>query len=138
AATNPHWAAVRLTSVADPGEGDLITTRLASSSGTRVAGRDPNIQFISVADSARVLASAAESGATGIFNASGEGAIPLKKAFRAAGTRQIAAPEIASLHAMRFNWTVSNVRARRELDWAPRDSTVQAWRAMLISKKGSQ
>src|SRR5258708_37584702 len=34
AATSPNWAAVRLTSVADPWENDLITTRLASSSGT--------------------------------------------------------------------------------------------------------
>ena len=137
AARNPNWAAVRLTNVANAGEGDLITTRLASSSGTRIAGRDPNIQFISVADAARAMAAAAESSATGIFNAAGDGAIPLKKAFRAAGTRQIAMPEIASLHAMRFNWTVSGERARKELDWVPRESTVQALRAMLTSKKGS-
>ena len=138
AAESPNWAAVRLTNVADPAEGDLITTRLVSPSGSRIAGRDPNIQFITVADAARVLASAAESSATGIFNAAGEGSIPLKKAFRAAGTRQIAAPELMkSLHAMRFNWTVSNERARRELDWIPQDSTVEALRAMLTSKKGS-
>lgn len=137
AAGNPNWAAVRLTNVANAGEGDLITARLASPSGTRIAGRDPNIQLISVADAARAMAAAAASTATGIFNAAGDGSIPLKKALRAAGTRQIAVPEIASLQALRFNWTVSNERARRELDWVPQESTVQALRAMLTSKKSS-
>ena len=88
AARNPNWAAVRLTNVPAVEEGDLIVAKLLNGTATRVAGRDPNLQFISVHDAAQALVAAVESNATGIFNAAGEGSIPLKKALRAAGTRQ--------------------------------------------------
>ena len=70
-------------------EGDLLPRQLSSSWAVPLAGRDPNVQFISLRDAARALVSAAESDRTGVFNAAGEGAIPLKKAFRASGTMRI-------------------------------------------------
>src|SRR6266567_6412172 len=52
AARHSNWAAVRLSSVLDTGEGDLIVEKLAGGMATRVGGRDPNLQFLSVRDAA--------------------------------------------------------------------------------------
>jgi len=135
---NPHWAAIRLTNVLAPAEGDLIVQKLARKAATRVAGRDPNLQFLSVQDAAMAMVAAVESNATGIFNASGKGAIPLKKAMRAAGTRQIGTPPGAALNQLVYNWTVEGERAERELGFTPRQSTVQALSEFLKTKPGAR
>ncbi len=134
---HPNSAIVRTANVTDPAEGDLLVSKLAHGSATRIAGRDPNVQFISVEDAARALVSACESSATGLFNAAGAGAMPLVKAFRAAGTTQIAAPEVRSLDALRYNWTLSSERAGKELGWTPEKSSVEALRAFLAKKPGA-
>ena len=131
AALHSNWAAIRLTNVTDAGEGDPIVQKLASPSATRPAGRDANLQFISVPDAARALIAAVESNATGIFNAAGPGTVPLKAAFRAAATRQIGAPETGDLKQLNFNWHVSGDRAERELGFRPDQSTVEALREFL-------
>ncbi len=138
AAIHPNWAALRLTNVADAGEGDLIVGKLASPSATRPAGRDVNLQFISVADAARALVLAAESNATGLFNVTGAGAVPLKAAFRAAGTRQIAVPESGDLKQFAHNWHVSGERAARELGFTASKSSVEALRGFLSKKSGAK
>src|ERR1017187_4725079 len=69
AARHPRSAAVRLTNVLAEGEGDLVVRKLLSSTATRVAGRDPNMQFISLHDAAAALVAAVESNSTGVFNA---------------------------------------------------------------------
>jgi 1-acyl-sn-glycerol-3-phosphate acyltransferase len=137
AARNPSWAALRLTNVLAPAEGDLVVQKLAASSATRVAGRDPNLQFITVQDAAAALIAALDSNATGIFNAAGKGAIPLKKAMRAAGTRQIGAPPTGPLAQLVFNWTVSGDRAERELGFVPSKSTVEALKEFLTNRPGA-
>jgi 1-acyl-sn-glycerol-3-phosphate acyltransferase len=138
ASRNPQWAAVRLASVLAPAEGDAIVRKLSSSSATRVAGRDPNLQFITVQDAAMALVAAVESNATGIFNAAGKGAIPLKKALRAAGTRQIGAPPGKALNHLVYNWTVSGARAERELGFVPSRSTIEALGEFLTAKPGAK
>ena len=134
AARFPNWAAVRLTNVLASQEGDLLVRQLAGRAGMPLPGRDPNVQFISLRDAARALAAAAESEATGIFNAAGEGSLPLKKAFRAAGSRRVPMPMTlqrlfrrhASVDQLEFNWTVSGERAERELGFRPEQSSAEA------------
>jgi 1-acyl-sn-glycerol-3-phosphate acyltransferase len=138
AARNPHWAAVRLANVTAAEEGDLVVQKLLKGTATRVAGRDPNLQFITVGDAARALVAAVESNAIGVFNAAGEGCIPLKKAFRAAGTRQIGVPPNRNLGELVYNWTVSGDRAARELGFHPSESTVEALAALLSAKPGAR
>src|SRR5207244_305449 len=77
----PNTTVIRLTNVLDPEEGDLIVNQISKSMAVTLAGFNPNVQFISVRDAARALAAAAESTATGIFNAGAHGAIPLAKLF---------------------------------------------------------
>src|SRR5437867_2471923 len=115
----PNSAAVRLTNVLDTEEGDLIVKQISGTAGISLAGFNPSVQFIGVRDAARALAAAAESTATGIFNAAGSGAIPLNKVFRAAGTSRVPVPGGVKLHPMQYNWTVSGDRAARELGFTP-------------------
>ena len=63
--------------------------------------------------------------------------MPLTDAFRAAGTSRILAPEISSLHALRYNWTLSSERAAKELGWVPEKSSVEALQEFLAKKPGS-
>ena len=134
---HPDSAILRLATVADADEGDPIAMKLASPAATTAAGRNPNLQFIALDDAARALASACESSATGLFNAGGTGAVPLKDAFRAAGTRRIQLPENAALASLRYNWTLSSERAAKELGWAPEKSSADALVEFLKKKPGA-
>jgi len=138
AARHSNWAAVRLTNVLAPEEGDLVVRKLAGGAATRVGGRDPNLQFIGVQDAARALVAAVESNAAGIFNVAGEGSVPLKKAMRAAGVRQIGAPPSRQLTELVYNWTVSGDRAARELNFRPSQSTLEALSEFLTAKPGAR
>ena len=144
AARHKNWAAVRLTNVLHTGEGDVLVRQLSSGTGVSIAGHDPNVQFISVEDAARAMACAAESRATGIFNAAGEGTIPLKKVFRASSARRLAllkplAQRFAgadSVDQLQYNWTVSGDRAARELGFHPEQTSVEALQAFLKAPAG--
>jgi 1-acyl-sn-glycerol-3-phosphate acyltransferase len=138
AARNPNWVALRLTNVLAPEEGDLIVNKLVKGSASFVAGRDPNLQFISVQDAANAFVAAVESNATGVFNIAGEGSIPLKKAARAAGTGRFAVPPSGDLAELVFNWTISGDRAAQELGYRPSQSTFEALRAFLTTKPGAR
>ncbi len=138
----PNWAAVRLTNVLAPEEGDLLVRQLSGRVGLQLAGHDPNVQFISLRDAARALVAAAESDATGLFNAAGDGVISLKKALRVAGTTRIPIPKplalvfgwSSSIDQLQYNWTVLGERAARELDFRPELSTTQALAAFVKNK----
>ena len=142
----PNWAAVRLTNVLSQGEGDLLVHQLAGKAAMPLAGRDPNVQFISLRDAARALVSAAESQATGLFNAAGAGAIPLKKAFCAAGTMRFPVPKPlhfssdhgASIEELEYNWTVSGERAARDLGFTPDLSTIEALAEFVKNKPSAR
>jgi 1-acyl-sn-glycerol-3-phosphate acyltransferase len=129
-------AVVRLTNVTDPGEGDLLTAKLSRGIATKIAGYNPNVQFISVEDAAKALTAAAESQSTGLFNAAGPGAVPLADAFRAAGTHQIGVPKSGRLAPFQYNWTLSGGRAAKELLWRPEKSTVEALAEFAAKKPG--
>jgi 1-acyl-sn-glycerol-3-phosphate acyltransferase len=146
AAKHPECAVLRLTNVLAPEEGDLVVRQIRRSSAMALAGHDPNVQFLGVEDAAEALVAAVEKHATGIFNIAGEGAIPLKKAFRAAGTTRIPLLKPLarltrlgkSIDQLQFNWTVSPGRAERELGWHAAQSTTQALAAFLANKPGAK
>jgi len=138
AARHPNSAAIRMANINHPAEGDLLTTKLSKGSATKILGRNPNVQFIALEDAAKALAAACESSATGLFNAAGAGSMPLNDAFRAAGTSMLLAPEIRSLDALRYNWTLSSDRAAKELNWIPGKSSLEAFREFLSTKRGAK
>jgi 1-acyl-sn-glycerol-3-phosphate acyltransferase len=134
----PNCAAIRLTNVLDAEEGDLIVKQISGGAGISLAGFNPSVQFISVRDAARALAAAAESNATGIFNAAAPGAIPLNRLFQAAGTKRFPVPGGVKMHSMQYNWTVSGERAARELGFVPEQSTLEALAEFLRNKSGGR
>jgi 1-acyl-sn-glycerol-3-phosphate acyltransferase len=140
AATHPNCAIVRLTNVLAPEENDLLVRKLAGRAATALAGHDPNVQFLSLEDAASLLAAACENAATGPFNGTGEGAVPLKKAFAATGTKRLPIPRPLagrSMGQLQYNWTVSSERAQRELGWRPSRSSAEALSDFLAAKPAS-
>ncbi|MBI2821453.1 MAG: 1-acyl-sn-glycerol-3-phosphate acyltransferase [Acidobacteria bacterium] len=143
-------AAVRLTNILDPEEGDLVTRLLGGRIGLPLAGYDPMVQLLTVEDAAAALAAAVLSSAPGLFNVAGPGAIPLRSALRAAVpvripagvTLQKAARALLwkagctafppdSVELIRYNWTVSTARAQRELSFHAGCSSAEALRQFL-------
>jgi 1-acyl-sn-glycerol-3-phosphate acyltransferase len=90
------------------------------------------------------MAAAAESRATGIFNAAGSGTVPLKKVFRASAASRLALPKPLaqrfaggdSIDQLQYNWTVSGDRAARELGFEPKQTSVEALQAFLKTPAG--
>jgi 1-acyl-sn-glycerol-3-phosphate acyltransferase len=135
---HPNSAVVRLATVADAGEGDPLAAKLISRVTTRPAGRDPNVQFIGLRDAASALIAAAESNASGLFNAAGAGAVPLKTAMRAARATALPVPEVFGLKQLRYNWTISSERLIRETGWKPELTSLDAFRDLINSAPGSK
>ncbi|HWP86155.1 MAG TPA: 1-acyl-sn-glycerol-3-phosphate acyltransferase, partial [Terriglobia bacterium] len=139
-------AVVRTASVLGSEDDDLLGSMVARRAALSVAGRDPQVQFLSLRDAARALLAAAESDATGIFNAAGAGALPLKQALRAAGTRRIAVPRTLhrifrrkhSVESLEYNWTLSGQRAELGLGFRPEQSTVEALAEFVARKPGGR
>lgn len=136
-------AVLRLANVLAEDEPDLAVQRLLPPCSARLWGRDPSVQYVSVEDAARALAAAAESEATGTFNISGEGTIPLAAAMRAAGGLRLPLPKTlqalfrpkeADLEELQYNWTVSTEKARLTLGFTPAESTTEALRRFLASR----
>jgi len=138
ATAHPNGAAVRLSNVTDPAEGDLLVSKLSRRSASKVAGFNPNVQFITVHDAAKAMVAALESQSTGIFNATGHGAIPLVDSFRAAGTRRFGLPKSIENASLQFNWTMSTRRAKEELGWSAEKSSVEALREFVTRKPGGR
>jgi 1-acyl-sn-glycerol-3-phosphate acyltransferase len=146
AGKHANSAVIRLTNVLAVDEGDLIVRQLSRSHAMALAGHDPNVQFLTVEDAARALVAAAFAKATGIFNAAGEGSIPLKRAFRVAGVRRIPVPKPlarlsrrgSSVDQMQYNWTVSSSRAERELGWQSSRTTTEALADFVAGKAGAR
>lgn len=140
----PMSAAVRLTNVLDPGEGDLLINRLVRPIATILAGHDPNVQFISVRDAARALTAAAESDAVGLLNVAAPGVIPLKKTLKAAGVIRLPIPRpffrLLGNHRidqLQYNWAVSTERAASQLGFQSELSSSEALREFLEQKPGT-
>jgi 1-acyl-sn-glycerol-3-phosphate acyltransferase len=146
AARHSSFAAVRLASVLSEEENDPVVRQLARTTGVALAGRDPNLQFLSVEDAASALVAAATSKARGIFNVAAPGSIPLKAAFRAAGTRRVPLPkQLARFlgdgglsRQIEYNWTVSTQRAFRELGWEASQSTTESLAEFALRKRGAR
>lgn len=143
-------AVLRLTSVLAPEEGDFVTHLFTRRVVFPLAGYDPRVQFLSLEDAADALVAAVLSDAGGLFNVAGEGVVALKAALRASVPvrlplgRTLQRPlrnllwrmGLSPFHGdhvdhIRYNWTVSSQRARRELGLKLASGSAQALREFL-------
>jgi 1-acyl-sn-glycerol-3-phosphate acyltransferase/nucleoside-diphosphate-sugar epimerase len=118
----------------------LLTGRLAIT----YPGHDPTIQLLSPHDLAGAVTAAIERGVPGVFNVAPAAGIPLKAALRVAGVPRLPLGRLAQnalravassasfaappdqLQYIRFSWTVSGQRVRRELGFVPAFTSEEA------------
>jgi 1-acyl-sn-glycerol-3-phosphate acyltransferase/nucleoside-diphosphate-sugar epimerase len=97
-------------------------------------GHDPVVQLLSPTDLAAAVLCAIAADKPGTYNVAPDNTIPLHRAIRLARCRRIAVPRTLrrmmrrseSLDYLRYPWTVSNQRIKRELGFVPRKSSLAA------------
>ncbi|HEY6249784.1 MAG TPA: 1-acyl-sn-glycerol-3-phosphate acyltransferase [Candidatus Angelobacter sp.] len=95
-------------------------------------GHDPCLQFLSLNDLAQAVDCAIEQRESGIFNVAPDTAVPLHAAIRMADAHRVAIPRTLQrltkrsevLDHFRYSWTVSNEKAREELGFVARTSSL--------------
>jgi len=108
----------------------LLSGRLAIT----LPGHDPSIQLLSPDDLAGAIRRAVECSAGGIYNVAPGGVIPLRAALRLTGSKRLPVPRTwqglagrsDQLDYIRFSWTISGEKIKRELGFAPARSSAQA------------
>jgi 1-acyl-sn-glycerol-3-phosphate acyltransferase/nucleoside-diphosphate-sugar epimerase len=110
---------------------------------------DPSIQLLSPDDLAQAVCCAVERSAGGIFNVAPAEVIPLRMALRMADAQRLPVPWLVQrlarrvlasiglafpgdqLAYIRYSWTISNEKIKRELGFAPERSSAEALLAVL-------
>ena len=118
----------------------LFSGRLAAT----LPGHDPSIQILSLEDLASAVCLILEKDAEGTYNVAPDGVIPLRLALRLARTTRVPVPRwlqrlarrpLVSFRAahpgdrldyIRYGWTVSNGKIKRELGFKPTRSSAEA------------
>jgi 1-acyl-sn-glycerol-3-phosphate acyltransferase/nucleoside-diphosphate-sugar epimerase len=113
----------------------------------RLPGHDPTIQVLSSEDLARAVRCAIEKRAAGIYNVAPAACIPLGRALRITSSLRLPIPRTIQrallsrpaqcLDFIRYAWTVSDEKIRRELGFAPRSSSADALAALAGKKRDS-
>jgi 1-acyl-sn-glycerol-3-phosphate acyltransferase/nucleoside-diphosphate-sugar epimerase len=117
-------------------------------------GHDPTIQLLSPIDLASAICSVVANRAGGVFNVAPDGVITLRAALQLAEAKRLPisrtvqrfvrrplahlslAQPIEQLDYIRYSWTVSNQKIKRELKWTPYRSSVEALRDFRIAEAG--
>jgi 1-acyl-sn-glycerol-3-phosphate acyltransferase/nucleoside-diphosphate-sugar epimerase len=139
---------LRPTFIPLPGAGDYASRLFTSRLAVKPLGYDPSLQILSADDLAQAIRLAAEQRPTGTYNVAPEGVVPLNRGLRLAGCRRLPLPRwlqrparaaffrsggVASLDQaeyIRYPWTVSDAKIRRELGFTPQDSSGAALAAL--------
>ncbi|HKP84232.1 MAG TPA: 1-acyl-sn-glycerol-3-phosphate acyltransferase [Pyrinomonadaceae bacterium] len=117
-------------------------------------GHDPTIQLLSPIDLAGAICTVVANRAGGVFNVAPDGVITLRAALRLSEAKRLPvsrtvqriarrslthlglAHPIEQLDYIRYSWTISNRKIKRELKWAPCRSSVEALRDFRIAEAG--
>ncbi|HMF91712.1 MAG TPA: 1-acyl-sn-glycerol-3-phosphate acyltransferase, partial [Candidatus Angelobacter sp.] len=116
----------------------LLARRLARKLTVTLAGHDPTLQLLSLEDLAAAVLCAVRADTTGVFNVAPDVVVPMRAAVRLAGGHRFALPRTwqrlawprATLEYLRYPWTVSNQKIKRELGFVPRQSSLRALRKL--------
>jgi 1-acyl-sn-glycerol-3-phosphate acyltransferase len=121
--------------------GRMLSHRITPS----LPGHDPVLQFLSLSDLAAALVRVIQAGRAGIFNVAPEGVVPLHQAIRLNGGMRLPVPRTLrrivqsqeSLEFLRYSWTISGAKIRRELGFVPAESSVETVREFQTRKRDS-
>jgi 1-acyl-sn-glycerol-3-phosphate acyltransferase/nucleoside-diphosphate-sugar epimerase len=110
---------------------------------------DPSLQLLSPDDLAQAVCCAVERSAGGVFNVAPDAVIPLRVALRLAGARRLPVLRLVQrlarrvlaplglafpgdqLEYLRYTWTVSNAKIKRDLGFVPERTSAEALLAAL-------
>lgn len=138
------------------GGADYFSRLFAGTFPATLPGYDPSIQLLSVSDLACAVRRAVECEASGTYNVAPDGVIPLCAALRLAGAlrlpvartlqraaRAALAPlglahPAAQLEYIRYPWTVSNEKIKRELGVTFNDSSADALIDFASGRRGAR
>jgi len=131
---------LRVCPVAEP---SVFPARLLSHGWTTtLPGHDPVFQFLSVADLARAILCVLERQACGTFNVAPDNVVPLHQAVRILGSIRLPFPRTLQritrgaecLEYLRYSWSISGEKMKRELGFVPQNSSVTA----LLQMRGGE
>ena len=148
--TNIELNILRSCAVLAPGSDDYFSELFRKTLAFVLPGHDPTIQLLSPIDLAGVVSAVVANRGGGIFNVAPDGVITLRAALRLSEARRLPiartiqrmarrlglAHPIEQLDYIRYSWTISNRKAKRELKWIPCRSSVEALRDFRIAEAG--
>ena len=145
---------LRPAAVLVPAGDDYFSDLFRRSFVCALPGHDPTMQLLSPIDLVSAIRSVIENRAGGVFNVAPDGVITLRAAlrlsevrrlpvsrvvqriFRRALTRLALVNPIEQLDYIRYSWTISNRKVKRDLKWTPCRSSVEALRDFRIAEAG--
>ena len=145
---------LRPCAVLAPGGDDYFSALFRKRFACVLPGHDPTIQLLSPDDLASAISSVIVNRSGGVFNVAPDGVITLRAALRLSAARRLPisrtvqrivrraltrlglAHPIEQLDYIRYSWTISNRKAKRELKWKPSRSSVEALRDFRITEAG--
>jgi 1-acyl-sn-glycerol-3-phosphate acyltransferase/nucleoside-diphosphate-sugar epimerase len=148
--TNIELNILRSCAVLAPGSDDYFSELFRKTLAFVLPGHDPTIQLLSPIDLAGVVSAVVANRAGGVFNVAPDGVITLRAALRLSEASRLPiartiqrmarrlglAHPIEQLDYIRYSWTISNRKAKRELKWTPCRSSVEALRDFRIAEAG--
>ena len=148
--TNIELNILRSCAVLAPGSDDYFSELFRKTLAFVLPGHDPTIQLLSPIDLAGVVSAVVANRAGGVFNVAPDGVITLRAALRLSEVSRLPiartiqrmarrlglAHPIEQLDYIRYSWTISNRKAKRELKWIPCRSSVEALRDFRIAEAG--
>jgi len=144
---------LRPAAVLVPSGDDYFSNLFRRSFVCALPGHDPTMQLLSPFDLASAVVSVIENRAGGVFNIAPDGVITLRAALRMSEVTRLPISRlvqrvfrrwltrlglspIEQLDYIRYQWTISNRRAKRDLKWTPCRSSVEALRDFRIAEAG--
>lgn len=145
---------LRPCAVLAPGSDDYFSRLFRRSLAFVLPGHDPTMQLLNPIDLASLVGAVVANRAGGIFNVAPDGVITLRAALRLSEgkrlpvsrlvqravrrplTRLGLAHPIEQLDYIRYSWTISNCKAKRDLKWQPAHTSVEALRDFRIAEAG--
>ena len=122
------------------GSGRYLSRLLDGAIAVTLPGHDPSLQLLTPQDLAQAVCLAVEQRASGVYNVSSDGVLPLRRALRMAGARRLPVPRAIQrivravglghpgdqLEYVRYSWTISNEKIKSELSFRPKTTSVEA------------
>ena len=148
-ARNVELTILRPATVLSHVRANYVSQLLRSRVAITLPGHDPSLQLLHPDDVVNAICCAIQKAEGGVFNVAPDGAIPLRVALRWAGSKRIPVPRILQrlvrlglarvglahpadqLEYVRYSWTASNKKSKRELGFKPRFSSAEALRAFI-------